>query len=304
MKISKLALIALLGGALMSFGCSDDTSETGAGGDGGTGGTGPLACIEIDPTCANGDIGPTDENCEPALAAPPEADVCTGDENIVNPASCAAGETTVTIELTQLEVLGDCNAGYDLDGCAGNSCELGGLAPGEGMDGVDNALAGLAPVLAGVDGNLDGVNQAFYDGICTGDIAIAFRVNANAAENCATVEVLSEGVAGDPIFMNLSEAGCLSGTVGSIPLNVAGESGSMNNGIIRATLSEGGLSSGALGATVPEATAVNIANALLDGGGAVVGQVLDINDDLSGDIGTACNALSVTLTVGGVVAPE
>ncbi len=98
MKISKLALIALLGGALMSFGCSDDTSETGAGGDGGTGGTGPLACIEIDPTCANGDIGPTDENCEPALAAPPEADVCTGDENIVNPASCAAGETTVTID--------------------------------------------------------------------------------------------------------------------------------------------------------------------------------------------------------------
>ncbi len=78
----------------------------------------------------------------------------------------------------------------------------------------------------------------------------------------------------------------------------------MNNAIIRATLSEGGLSSGALGATVDEATAVNIADALLEGGGAVVGQVLDINDDLSGDIDTACNALSVTLTVGGVVAPE
>jgi hypothetical protein len=44
MKISKLALIALLGGALMAFGCSDDSSTSGAaggaGGEGGTGGTG------------------------------------------------------------------------------------------------------------------------------------------------------------------------------------------------------------------------------------------------------------------------
>jgi hypothetical protein len=30
-------------------------------------------------------------------------------------------------------------------------------------------------------------------------------------------------------------------------------------------------------------------------------QVLDINDDLSGDVDTACNALSLTLTIGGVV---
>jgi hypothetical protein len=44
MKISKLALIALLGGALMAFGCGDDSSSTsgsaGAGGDGGAGGAG------------------------------------------------------------------------------------------------------------------------------------------------------------------------------------------------------------------------------------------------------------------------
>jgi len=37
MNISKLALIALLGSALMAFGCGDD--DNGAGGDGGTGGT-------------------------------------------------------------------------------------------------------------------------------------------------------------------------------------------------------------------------------------------------------------------------
>ena len=54
MKISKLAFIALLGGALMAFGCSDDASSTGgaggdgggAGGMGGEGGMGgdPMAC--------------------------------------------------------------------------------------------------------------------------------------------------------------------------------------------------------------------------------------------------------------------
>jgi hypothetical protein len=42
MKISKLALFALLGGALMAFGCGSDSSTggAGAGGDGGAGGTG------------------------------------------------------------------------------------------------------------------------------------------------------------------------------------------------------------------------------------------------------------------------
>ena len=40
MNISKLALIALLGGALMAFGCGDDGGGTGGtGGSGGTGGT-------------------------------------------------------------------------------------------------------------------------------------------------------------------------------------------------------------------------------------------------------------------------
>jgi hypothetical protein len=49
MKISKLALLALLGGALMAFGCSDDPPEGmgGSGGTGGTGGTGGMA----PPTC-------------------------------------------------------------------------------------------------------------------------------------------------------------------------------------------------------------------------------------------------------------
>ena len=72
MNISKLALIALLGSALMAFGCSDDETGTGGsggsgggtggeggtgggtGGEGGTGGSGGvLACVPTMNTCAN-----------------------------------------------------------------------------------------------------------------------------------------------------------------------------------------------------------------------------------------------------------
>ena len=49
------------------------------------------------------------------------------------------------------------------------------------------------------------------------------------------------------------------------------------------------------------ANAVAIAEALLPGAGAVVGQVFDINDDLSGDNDAGCDALSSTYSIGGVV---
>jgi hypothetical protein len=46
---------------------------------------------------------------------------------------------------------------------------------------------------------------------------------------------------------------------------------------------------------------VAIAEALLEGAGAVVGQVFDISEDLTGDTAVGCNALSGTYTIGGVV---
>ncbi|MBT8464473.1 MAG: hypothetical protein KJO57_07300 [Deltaproteobacteria bacterium] len=317
MNISKLALIALLGGALMAFGCSDDTSTTpagGSGGEGGAGGTGPLACAEVDPSCSNGDVDPTDENCDPALATPPTADVCDGTESLENPTECATTGTTVTHQLTQLQILTDCNAGYDLDGCSGVSCLNGGLAPGEGMMGVDNALAGLAPTLVTVGGNLGGVNQAFYDAVCSGVIDLGLRVDANVEAGCATVELLVNGTAAGTVLLNVGPvvegAVCASGTIGDLPIAIGppGESvdGSIGNAVLRVSITPAeGFSNGTLGGTVDQTTAAAIADLLIDGGSAVVAQVLDINDDLSGDVGTACNALSLTLTIGGVVpAPE
>ena len=99
---------------------------------------------------------------------------------------------------------------------------------------------------------------------------------------------------------------CASGTIGDLPISI-GEpgmavDGSIGNAVVRVSITpDAGFSNGTLGGTVDQATAAAIADLLIDGGSAVVVQVLDINDDLSGDVGTACNALSLTLTIGGVV---
>jgi hypothetical protein len=330
MKISKLALIALLGGALMAFGCSDDnpppdgTGGTGGGeggsggmagaGGGGGGGGGDGVCEATEDRCENGTIDPTDENCMPALPTPPTADVCTGSESLMNPASCTTTGTVVTHRLTAASIFPDCNGGYDLDGCDGNSCRLGTLAPDEGVGGVDNALAGLAPVLVGVGGNLDGVNQAFYDALCTGDLDIQLNVDANLEEGCATVELVSGGMAVDTILLNVGAltdgAVCASGTIGDLPISIVGgdppmvAEGAIANAVLRVSITpDAGFSNGTLGGTVDQATAAAIADLLIDGGSAVVAQVLDINAALEGDTSAACNALSLTLTIGGVV-PE
>jgi hypothetical protein len=329
MKISKLALIALLGSALMAFGCSDSDNGTGgSGGSAGTGGTAggggeggvggdvpPAACIPAENMCSNGEIDPTVPCCE--LATPPDvADVCTGSESLENPASCTATGEVVTHQLTVFEIAGDCNIGYDLDSCDGVSCINGGLAPGEGVAGVDNALAGLAPVLAGVGGNLGGVNQAFSDALCglSGDacdqqvtpLDIQFGVDANLEEGCANVDLILDGVAAGTVILNVGPVTdglvCASGTLGSIPLEIGGTAGQFDNAVVRMTIAPAdGFANGVLGATVPADTAVAIAEALLEGAGAVVGQVFDINADLSGDNENGCNSLSSTYSIGGVV---
>jgi len=188
------------------------------------------------------------------------------------------------------------------------------------MSGTDNALAGLAPVLSGVGGNLDGVNQAFSDALCglSGDacdeavtpLDIKFAVDANLDENCATVGLIVDDVEAGTVLLNVSAPNndgnvCASGTLGTIPVEIGGTQGAFGNAVIQMTISEGGFSNGKLGATVDSSTAVAIAEALLPGAGAVVSQVFDINENLEGDSSAPCNALSGAYTVGGVVvAPQ
>ncbi len=250
--------------------------------------------------------------------------VCTGDESLENPESCDATGTVVTHKLTLFEIVGDCNIGYDLDSCNGQSCLPGGLAPAEGEDGVDNALAGLAPVLEGVGGNLGGVNQAFSDALCGESdqddmvegcetdvtaLDLGFAVDANLEEGCANVGLLVGGEEAGSVILNVSAPNndgnvCASGTIGTIPVEIGGTEGAFGNATVNITISQGGFSNGVMAATVDSDTAVAIAEALLAGAGAVVGQVLDINDMLEGDANKACNALSGTYSIGGVVVPE
>ena len=105
-----------------------------------------------------------------------------------------------------IAVAPDCDSGFNLDRCDGTTCINGGLAPGEGVDGVDNALTGLGPVFAGVGGNLGGVDQALYDGLCDGTIDWVFEVDTNLAENCATVLPLYGGTQAAPVALNFSGA--------------------------------------------------------------------------------------------------
>ena len=189
--------------------------------------------------------------------------------------------------------------GFDLDGCDGNTCNPGGLAPREGIDGVDNALTGLGPVLEGVGGNLGGLNKAFYDRLCEGGIDWKFRLYVNSYESCANLTPIYYGVEGPPIAMNLSESGCLSGTLGTLPIDIGGVNGELFNGTILGTLSPDQGFDLLLGATVEEEGAAAVAEAILPGASAVVRQVLDINSNLEPNNLEACDSLSASFLVGG-----
>lgn len=170
----------------------------------------------------------------------------------------------------------------------------------------------MGPTLNIVNSNLGDLNQAFYDAVCAGVIDLALRVDANVEAGCATVELLVNGTAAGTVLLNLGAvtdgAVCASGTIGDIPLSL-GEpgmtvEGAIGNAVLRVSVTpDAGFSNGTLGGTVDEATATAIANALFEGASAVIDPIFDINDDLSGDVDTACNALSLTLTIGGVVPP-
>ena len=118
--------------------------EAGAGGVGGGGGTagagGGVPCQPTTDRCRNVTIEPHEPCCEQPV--PDQDNACDGSESTENPASCTPTGNPITYRLTVMEVEDDCNVGYDLDGCNGESCVPSGLAPAEGMRGGENALGG------------------------------------------------------------------------------------------------------------------------------------------------------------------
>lgn len=306
MRTTELALGALLSGVPVMLGCSGVTDD-GPGGTPGTGGTPEntvveFACAESTSSCTSGQIDPIERDEECLVADPPVLpDACDGTESLERPLSCAQTGNTIFYRLTSAQITDDCNLGYDLDGCDGNSCALGENASGEGMGGVDNAIAGLAPLATSLDTNLGVVNQGLYDELCKGKTVVGFEVDANPEQKCATVTTFIDDQLGGTIVLNLSETGCLSGELSVIPLELGGTVRSLDNAVGRITISESGLANGIVGVTIDQATAATLATRLIGSlGSALVVRLLDIDKDLDGDPLVACNALSATVLVGGV----
>ncbi|MBW1905495.1 MAG: hypothetical protein JRJ24_09345 [Deltaproteobacteria bacterium] len=135
---------------------------------------------------------------------------------------------------------------------------------------------------------------------------ITFEVDVNPDAGCATVVVRTEGVEGmTTSFVNLSAANgdgnfCMSGKLEAISMPLLDFDGALGNPSVRATLSEDGLSHGVLGATVDSETAEAIAAAISPIAVAIVGATFDISSTLTQDTSAACDALSMTLEIGGV----
>ncbi len=284
------------------------------------GDTGSPMCMPSSPVCQDGEFGPVIPCCE--LSAPDQENACVGDESLEKPTSCTETGNTVIHELTVLELAPSCSDGYDLDGCDGSSCDRPALAPDEGPDGVDNALTASQQLWGNVGGDLTGLNQAFSDALCglttfqqgfecqapIAKLRLFFVLDANLEEGCANLRVTDGLVTTDAILNlgNPTQSGtvCASGTIGDVPLTLLGFSGVLENAVVRMTVSDEGFSNALLGATIDEETAITVGELLIIGGGAVVAQLLDINEDLTGDVTARCNALSTTFVIGGRVRAE
>lgn len=313
MRRYKLALAVPLASTAIVLGCSSVTDGPGgSGGSAGTAGVGGMGgnsrplCVETTASCESGEIDPIVEDPACTIGDPPaQPNACDGTESLDNPIRCTLTGTTNSYQLTLLEIVEDCNLGYDLDGCNGNSCLLGDLAPGEGANGVDNALAGLAPFIETLGGNLGGVSQAFYDAICEGRLDVRFVVDANPEARCASVTTFVDDEFSGTVLLNHSETGCLSGQLGSVLLTLGGGiTRELGNVVLRMTMTDDGLSDGIVGATLDQATAGAIAEEFLGvPASGLVARLLDIDEELDRNPDEPCTALSVTLRLGGAVSP-
>ena len=313
MRMNEHALALLLASTAIVLGCSSvndgaggNSGSAGTGGVGGTGGNSRALCVETTASCESGNIDPVIEDPACLIGKPPvQPNACDGTESLQNPVRCTPTGTTRRYQVTLLQIAEECNLGYNLDGCNGNSCSLGDLAPGEGADGVDNGLAGLAPFIESLGGNLGGVSQAFYDAICDGRLDFRFVVDENREQRCASVTTFVDDLDRGTVLVNRSEAGCLSGSLGSVLLTLGGGiTRELGNVVLRMTVTDDGLSEGIVGATMDQATVAAIVDEFLGvPAGSLVARLLDIDEGLNGDPEKPCTALSVTLRLGGVVSP-
>ncbi|UCF46482.1 MAG: hypothetical protein JSU89_04655, partial [Myxococcales bacterium] len=244
MNNSKLALIALLGGALTAFGCAEDGGGVTGGTGGGAGGTG----------------GGEEPICNTSPEVPPTLTDACADPTLTNPASCETAETDLPVDhqVTLLVSEKNIDKGFNLDGknttglqcvggpSAGNdcmtmtdcpmgtceqvdrSCTQGTLASGaDGTNGVDNQVAGLLPLLEDIGSDLQNLDDALEAALCVdppGTLDLVIRLAASTTADCANAQiVLSDMVVGtcdedsgdNEGFPCTTNADCTSGAGGS-----------------------------------------------------------------------------------------
>lgn len=152
----------------------------------------------------------------------------------------------------------------------------------------------------------------FDDDDCLREIPpteIRFVIDANSAENCANVTVLA-GLEEHAHILNLSDDGCVSGTLGTIPLSLAalGAPGLLADTMVRMTIAPAGFSHGRLGVALDANTAALFLDHVLEGDlDASREQFYDhyLSTPPTTVQPTMCNSISATLRIGGVaqVAP-
>lgn len=233
---------------------------------------------------------PLEDGCEPICVVPEPPslpDACAGVTlDPENPPSCPATGNVVTYVVTKIAADPDAASGFDLDGTEGSSCVEGALTVPDAPGRVDNSLASV---------DLSRLNTELFNRACTGAVTTSFQVDANVEEACATVTVLDSGDVVASAELNLN-GGCLHGTLDRFLLPLADEQAPLENVRLTAALDAAGFSNLTLGATA-NAFARRLIFDVLDQADAYE----DIRADLDATGILQCDAMSLTLGLGGVV---
>ncbi len=242
---------------------------------------------------------PLEEGCKPICVVPEPPslpDACAGVPLVSeNPASCPATGVVVTYTVTRIAADPNSASGFDLDGTDGSSCREGARTVPDGPGGVDNSLASVDPTLLL---NLTVLNRELFNRACEGALTTSFQVDANVEQACATVTVLDSGEFVSSSALQLTDS-CLQGTLARFPLPLADKQTPIENVRLSATLDATGFANMTLGATAAAFTSEFIFEIL----GDTIAWLLyvDIRADLDLTGALQCDAISLTLELGGVV---
>jgi hypothetical protein len=255
--------------------------------------------------------------CSDGATACTSADDCAGTEtcdgggtsqvvlNLTDPTNgvCAGTGTCSVTVATTCASADDCPATEtcDFTACAANAdCDVQGGCTDTGACTDTGTCSVTVATMCAIDSDCPatetctGATACAIDDECT-DVACVGATACAADADCAGQEVC----VGAEVGVCEGDTGCMSGQLGSIPVTLAGAAGVLGNAVVRMTVSPEGFSDGLLGASADSETAIAIATAISDVAAGVVDLTFDINSTVTQDTSAMCDALSMTLEVGG-----